>query len=319
MISIIIPVYNSAAWLPSCLESLLAQTMPDWEAICVNDGSKDNSLHILEQYAARDPRIRIIEQENSGVSQARNKALDAAKGEFILFLDSDDALHPQTLAIVLNKQVEQPYSWICFQSEKIADQLFDSHIAKLARYQENEPSSKKRSLNALGILLLRPYGWDKLYRRSIIEAQQIRFLRNVPLNEDLHFVFQYAMHQKEYCCIQVPLYAYRTVENSACQGSLSLTRPVQHYTNHIDIHLPFFEETKKFPLWTRLNYQLGIYLKIMYQSLHFVRHHKKLGNPRPDIAEGFETSFRKLDACCPIYLRIPAQIILKSYFGLIAR
>jgi len=317
MISIIIPVYNSAPWLASCLNSLLIQKERDWEAICINDGSKDESLHILKQYAASEPRIRVIDQENSGVSQARNKGLDEAKGEFVLFLDSDDALHSQALEIILKKQEESPDSWICFQTEKIDDTAFDAQIAKSPPYQESELASKKCSLNALGLLRLRPYGCDKLYRRSIIEAQHIRFLRDVPLNEDLHFVFQYAIHQKEYISIQAPLYFYRTVENSACHESLKLKRPVQHYTNHIDIHLPFFEQIKNFPLWTRLNYQLGIYLKIMYQSLHYLKHHKKLGSPRPDIAEGFANSFHKLNSICPFYIRIPAQIILKSYFLLL--
>lgn len=91
-VSVIIPVYNVEKYLPECLDSLLAQTYPHWQAICVNDGSKDNSLQILQQYAAKDKRFVIIDQKNAGVSAARNTALQKASGDYITFLDSDDML-----------------------------------------------------------------------------------------------------------------------------------------------------------------------------------------------------------------------------------
>ena len=89
-ISIIIPVYNVADYLREALDSVINQTYANWEAICVNDGSTDNSLEILKEYAQKDSRFIIIDQENAGVSKARNVALDNATGEYIMFLDSDD-------------------------------------------------------------------------------------------------------------------------------------------------------------------------------------------------------------------------------------
>lgn len=99
-VSIIIPVYNVEKYLRRCLDSVLAQTFDDWEAICVDDGSTDKSPAILRKYAARDERFSIITQENSGQSAARNVAIARARGEYILFLDSDDFIHAQTLEIV---------------------------------------------------------------------------------------------------------------------------------------------------------------------------------------------------------------------------
>ena len=96
--SAVIPVYNVAPYLRSCLDSLVAQTFADWEAVCVDDGSTDGSAAILDEYAARDPRVVVIRQSNQGVSAARNAGLAAARGAWIVFLDSDDILHPQTLA-----------------------------------------------------------------------------------------------------------------------------------------------------------------------------------------------------------------------------
>lgn len=98
MFSIIIPVYNVAPYLRECLDSVLAQTFTDWEAICVDDGSTDGSGSILDEYATRDPRFRIIHQSNAGVGAARNRALDIATGEWITFLDGDDKIAKFRLA-----------------------------------------------------------------------------------------------------------------------------------------------------------------------------------------------------------------------------
>lgn len=98
-ISVIIPCYNTAAFLPRCLDSLLAQDFADWEAVCVDDGSTDGSAALLDAYAARDSRFRVIHQPNAGMSAARNVALATVRTPFLLFLDSDDFLHPQTMSL----------------------------------------------------------------------------------------------------------------------------------------------------------------------------------------------------------------------------
>lgn len=98
-ITVIVPVYKVAHVLPRCLDSLLAQTFSDWEAICVDDGSPDKSGEILDAYAAKDARFRVLHKENGGVSQARNDALEFAQGRYILYMDADDFLHPQCLEI----------------------------------------------------------------------------------------------------------------------------------------------------------------------------------------------------------------------------
>ena len=98
-ISIIIPVYNVEKYLRRCLDSVLNQTFSDWEAICVNDGSPDNCDKILADYAARDSRFKIVSKKNGGLSDARNVGLSHATGKYIMYLDSDDFIHPQTMEI----------------------------------------------------------------------------------------------------------------------------------------------------------------------------------------------------------------------------
>ena len=99
MISIIIPIYNAEKYLCQCIESVLAQTFLDWELILVNDGSKDDSLNICRRFAAKDSRITVIDKPNGGVSSARNRGLEEARGEWITFVDADDWLDADALEI----------------------------------------------------------------------------------------------------------------------------------------------------------------------------------------------------------------------------
>ncbi|MBQ8382355.1 MAG: glycosyltransferase family 2 protein [Clostridia bacterium] len=107
MISIVVPVYRVEDYIVRCLDSLMAQTYADFEAILVDDGSPDRSGEICDAYAAQDGRFRVIHRENGGLSAARNTGLAAVRGEFVLFLDSDDWLHPRTLELLLSAVTEQ--------------------------------------------------------------------------------------------------------------------------------------------------------------------------------------------------------------------
>lgn len=102
MISVIVPIYNTSSYLKECLDSILIQTYNNFELICVDDGSTDNSLKILEEYALKDDRIKIITQENSGAAIARNKGLELAKGNYICFVDSDDTVEKRFLEKINN-------------------------------------------------------------------------------------------------------------------------------------------------------------------------------------------------------------------------
>src|SRR3954469_20095634 len=100
-ISVVVPMYNVESFLAPCLDSLLAQTLDDLEVLMVDDGSTDGSTAIAEDYARRDDRFRLIVQENGGLSKARNTGIDAATGEFLAFLDSDDLLPENAYGLLL--------------------------------------------------------------------------------------------------------------------------------------------------------------------------------------------------------------------------
>ena len=118
-ISVIIPIYNVEKYLRRCLDSVKNQTFQDWEAICVNDGSPDNSATILEEYASHDARFKIVNKENGGLSDARNAGMAVATGEYILYLDSDDFIHPQTMEIAYALAMRDGTDIVSFTYDRI--------------------------------------------------------------------------------------------------------------------------------------------------------------------------------------------------------
>jgi len=118
-ISVIIPVYRVEQFLERCLDSVLNQTFDDWEAICINDCSPDNSGAILARYAARDKRIKVVNhRQNGGLSVARNTGMKHASGEYIMYMDSDDFIHPQTMEITLRLAQRDKSDLVCFTYDR---------------------------------------------------------------------------------------------------------------------------------------------------------------------------------------------------------
>ena len=113
-ISIIIPVYNGSTLLPELLDSVIAQTLPDWTCLCVNDGSTDGSLAVLRRYAEKDSRIVVIDQPNGGCGTARNTALQRVQTPFVTFADQDDLLHPQLFEIAVSAIETAKADCLCF-------------------------------------------------------------------------------------------------------------------------------------------------------------------------------------------------------------
>ena len=197
--SVIVPVYQVEAYLPRCIDSILAQTCKDFELILVNDGTKDGCPAIMADYAARDSRIRQVHKENGGLSSARNAGLDIARGEFILFVDSDDYIEPELLADAIAaaeatgaEQVLWNYRYVDAQGVHVPYLQFDDEVIDLDRL----------GLAAYFYRYWMPYkhgqeAWSKLYRRSIIEENSLRYAPNKEIfAEDTLFSAMYLMHTR---------------------------------------------------------------------------------------------------------------------------
>ncbi|MGN0305771.1 MAG: glycosyltransferase family 2 protein [Lachnospiraceae bacterium] len=202
-ISIITPVYNCELYLKDCIQSVLNQTLQEWELLCIDDGSTDNSLAMLKQFAEKDSRIRVHSQHNQGAGIARNKGLELAKGEFIAFLDGDD-FFLDTDALELMYQACELHGVdacgtnlrILRNNQIVEDQLF----SKIA--QEKEGSYEYNDYQF-------DYGYYCfIFRRSILEKNHLIFPDYRRFQDPVFFVR--AMHKiQKFCFVNTALYCYR--------------------------------------------------------------------------------------------------------------
>lgn len=184
-ISVIIPIYNVEKYLAKCLDSVINQTLNDIEIICVNDGSTDNSLEILSQYAAKDSRIKVITKENAGVASARNTGLEAAKSDYIGFVDSDDWIEPETYETALNKMLEDPeidlVCWGCnVTTEEGVDYLVALNYHTMQLAGKNELSDDNCFKTTVTLV-------NKIFKQEIIQKNNILFPCGLLFEDDFFF------------------------------------------------------------------------------------------------------------------------------------
>ena len=189
-ISIIIPVYNVEKYLKRCIESVLNQTYHDFELILINDGSKDNSGYICDEYARCDERIKVVHQENKGVSVARNKGIELATGEYIMFIDSDDFIELNTLQILVQILDKEKYDLVVYGyiMEFIYNNYKKINISPNNKVYDDvklylKEFSYYRSNGIFG------YVFNKLYNTKIIKENKILFSENISFAEDVYFNF----------------------------------------------------------------------------------------------------------------------------------
>ena len=191
LVSVIIPVYNVEQYLRQCLDSVVNQTLKDIEIICVNDSSTDNSLAILNEYAERDSRIKVITQPNGGAGAARNNGLSASTGKYLSFLDSDDFFEPDMLELAYEKAEEDKADFVVFQSDQYyTDDDKFVQVAWTLREKEIPPytpfSHRQMTDNIFKVFV--GWAWDKLYNREFVEQNHLLFQEQRTSN-DMLFVF----------------------------------------------------------------------------------------------------------------------------------
>lgn len=213
-ISVVIPVYNVEAYLPGCLASVLANELTDCEIILVDDGSPDGCPALCDEYAARYPElIRVIHQSNGGLGAARNTGIEAARGEWLFFLDSDDKIHPDTLA-VLRRAIRPELDVIGFQF--------------FADDGENPPTPQSCGFAGDGVpfaleqrkdyLLALPSAWMRLWRRSLFLETGIRYPSKV-WYEDIRTTAKLLAAARQIAVLPDHLYYYLSRPGSIMNSS----------------------------------------------------------------------------------------------------
>ncbi len=249
--SIIVPVYNVQEYLSYCVETLINQTLKDIEIIFINDGSTDKSLEILEQYSHMDQRIIIVNQENSGSSTARNTGLDIAKGDYVLFVDSDDILNKEACDR-LYLEVMQTNADLIVYGTNVFPWIQENDNGWLYSYLDIEYAKyEKNSIKALfKEKASKPFIWNKCYRRSIIEKNSIRFCNDVSLGEDSLFLFSLYPKLKKIIYLPDKLYNYRC-EREGSLMSASRKDVSWKLNSHLEMIKRVLEE------WNKNNYISG--------------------------------------------------------------
>ncbi len=222
LVSVIVPVYNTAEYLPECLDHILAQSYGNMEVILVDDGSTDASPQICDEYAQQDGRIRVIHQKNQGVSAARNAGLDIAVGDFVFFADSDDLVPQNALERMVPVLADHPRQELVFGGYLQMDPQGEE-IDRAMGISRSELSVAEFLLLLFDEKQKMYHGflWNKLFRRSLIEEHQLRFATELCYNEDRLFIVEYLIHSQVIGSIPDVVYQYRIHSNSA-QGQLSV-------------------------------------------------------------------------------------------------
>ncbi len=210
--SIIIPVYNVESYLRECLDSVLQQSFADWETICINDGSTDNSAAILEEYGHKDGRFKIIDQPNGGLSAARNTGLKAATGEYVLFLDSDDWLEGDALERVSESLTDE--DMLCFSGRRFFEKESRYHEADQLQPRSYATGMDYYNENALAV---RDFAFVcvvlRAYKREFLLSHNLWFKEEI-FHEDNLFTPLVCYHAEKVKVINDCLYDYRVRANS---------------------------------------------------------------------------------------------------------
>jgi glycosyltransferase involved in cell wall biosynthesis len=217
-ISVIVPVYNVEKYLDKCVQSILNQTLNNMEIVLVDDGSTDKSGEIVNFYAEKDSRIKVIHQKNQGVSVARNQGLLVATGEYIAFIDPDDWIDNSMFEKLYCEAIQNDCDVVisCFFREDINN---NKSIKIFHPFQSNKLLLKDDIRDDIcSQLLMNGFFtavWDKIYRRSFLEKYKIRMYHDVIFREDYFFnmdVFGFAERVKY---LPIAFYHYRNTPNSA--------------------------------------------------------------------------------------------------------
>jgi glycosyltransferase involved in cell wall biosynthesis len=271
-LSIIVPVYNVEDYIRPCIESIFKQGLndDDFEVIIVNDGTEDNSIGVIQDIINEHNNVTVINQENQGLSVARNNGIALAKGEYILMLDSDDLLIENRLPILLDKALETKVDLV------VADYLgmTNEEIDNFRQVDQQEFKFQEKTGEQLFLEDLNPYQcgvWRTLYRRAFLHDNNLHFISGIYYED---FPFTYECYLKAHQCIKMPyfLYIYRVSRFGSITASFS-TQKAKSYCTAIAKTWQL-TQIKDLSQNTRYKLEEDIYVlyKVMiYNTLHCIK------------------------------------------------
>ncbi len=239
LVSVIVPVHDAEAHLRRCVRSVLEQDLADLELILVDDGSSDGSGAICDEFAAEDPRVRVIHQPNAGVSCARNAALDRARGTYLQFVDADDWLVPEATRLMVAAARDNDCDMVVTDFYRVVDKRashkgsIDADRA-LTRTEYADCMMENPADYYFGAL------WNKLFRRDLIERHRLRMDPELDWCEDFIFNMEYIVHAARIFPLRVPLYYYVKTKGSLVAQSMTPVRIVRMKLGVLEYYDDFF-------------------------------------------------------------------------------
>ncbi len=268
-ISVVVPAYNAAEYLDACFASLLKQSFQDFEIIAVNDGSKDNTLQILNDYKAKYPdKFVIVSQENQGLSVTRNNGVAVASGKYIFFLDSDDYIKENALELLYNKAVETGCEVVCCNTDCVYPDktvVIDANVGFTSTDLTLE--EKKR------LFFMYPTAWSRLYKREIFTEKGMLFEPGIWF-EDVLFTNQLIPKLKSISYVDEPLYEYIQRPNSITytySDRLKEINLVQHKTLDYYRSNGFYSDYEDILEFMYVRYMFATYIKRLSKANDFAK------------------------------------------------
>lgn len=259
ILSVIIPVYKAEKYLNRCMESILMQKVEDMEIILVNDGSPDRSGELCDKWALKDRRIHVIHKENGGAGSARNMALDKAQGNYVTFIDSDDAIAENTFLPIINYLAEHHNidileypAHLYIGSPKERKLTFNNNILDISGQEA------KRHLWLDNKLYAHCYSCNKVFRRSLFDG--IRYSETVHLGEDIRLISQILKKARNYATINTGMYLYY-FNGESISGSLKYADELlsSHLYAVEQLGIDIYSKASRRLYLTMLNFQIDAY------------------------------------------------------------
>lgn len=239
-ISIIIPVYNVEKYLGKCLDSILAQALPNFELFLVDDGSTDNSGEICEEYAEKDNRLKVFHQKNHGVSITRQRALNMATTEYVAFIDPDDYIEEDYLEKLYESALETKADLVwCDYIEHNGDK--DCKLS--CAWVDKSRCGLLKGILASGFSAVL---WNKLYRTAVIKENGICFDPALNTAEDILFVSEFICHSKNFSYIDKALYHYNMANENSAINKYSTLKFKMDYALMLSCLLPELRRTGEY-------------------------------------------------------------------------
>ena len=240
MVSIVVPIYNAEQYLRRCVDSILNQEYTDFELLLVNDGSTDASGDICEEYGDQDPRVIVIQKENTGVSDSRNRALDRARGKYLQFLDSDDWITPDATRLFVRAAEEYGCDMVISDFYRVVGERLSpkgdiEEEGVLTREEFAAHMMENPADFYYGVL------WNKLYRRDIVEEHNLRMDTDINWCEDFMFNLEYIRYAKVFYALHAPIYYYVKRKGSLASQGINISKTVKMKLNVFEYYNNFYK------------------------------------------------------------------------------